>query len=373
MKSNHASNKVTHHAMRTIISIGIVIIAEVCLADPPKIPSPQKTGNLCARMSVNEAMPANYRTFVNKNERLITDLSYGYYGTSIKDFYEARAKLKAACPKALIGCYLSSRAVGSRGRSQPSWTLPAELFNETELLSKEFIQDDPPLRIVDYRQPNARHKLIQYIADQLESYDCNLAFLDNVSHNSSWEGFIDWRDTAVYLRELTSELHRRNIAVIYNVAIRFDVAPLADVNLLGKIADGVSLEMHDDSTAEKVDANLKAHSALAKNGCKAILVPAQDQSDAEQLAQFAMIVGDCYVISPFFLPTPAWASWPADFGIARGQVQINDQSVSRKFQKGTVSVGVSVAEKSAGGDLPEPDSKATDCDLRSADDHAARP
>jgi hypothetical protein len=250
----------------------------------------------------------------------------------------------------LIGTYISSRAVGPNEseKREPRSVLPRELFDDSELLPPEFVQDNPPRRIVDYRQPVARKKLVRYLADEFQRSEVKLAYTDNWSHNASWQNFPPtWKDTATYMQELTDELHARDIAHICNVAISVGAAaiPQADIDLLAASTDGVTFEMavHRNCVAEEggIGRILDTYTRLAKGNCRAVLIPdpGENETDAKFLAGIAMLGGAQHFVAwPFWKPIPEWYWWPAKFGKAVGETQITGSVASRKFDNGTIAV-----------------------------------
>ncbi len=228
---------------RTILSIVVAISASTTHAAGNAVPSPRASGYLRRLVNVSQAVPA-YATYLGP-EVLITDLEYySALNTPLKSYAEARTWVNTHVPSAQVGVYCSSRVVQPANQQQysPPNCLPSELFAESELLPLQFL--DAGRRIVDYRQPAVRAKLITAIVNDAKLNQTQWLFADNWSHPGMLAGYIAWPDTINYMRELRSALAAQGTGLICNVAIEPSSVPPADLAALGAACDGVSLEIY---------------------------------------------------------------------------------------------------------------------------------
>src|SRR6185436_2642633 len=181
---------------------GLVLAASVLtsfstgLGASPTLPVPRTRGYMRALVNVNQGLPA-YSGYMGK-EGLLTDLVFQYgQNTPVKSFAEAKSWFTSHFPPASLGVYCSSRALTPANAQQfdPPNCLDSNQFAESELLPPAFLNDG--LRIVDYRQPAARAKLVAGLVQTAKSKQVKWLFTDNWSHSSTWEGYISWTDTMV--------------------------------------------------------------------------------------------------------------------------------------------------------------------------------
>jgi hypothetical protein len=310
------------------------------------LPSPQASGYLRALLNVNQALPA-YAGFLGP-EVLITDLEYvNGLNSPLKSYADAKAWLTAHYPSALVGVYCSSCAVqpANQQQSSPPNCLPLELFADSELLPPQFL--NAGRRIVDYRQPSARSKLVAGIVNDAQLNQTQWLFADNWSHPSMFAGFIAWPDTINYMRELHSALATQGIGLICNVAIEPSSVPPADLAALGAACDGVSLEIYAPPAVTRDSKALarlvQGYQTLQAAGCRVILIPNFSRVDtglAESrfAAGLAMILNGPWDSCPFFLPQQDWFRWPAQLGPPTSAIQQNGTRLWRYFLYGTIQI-----------------------------------
>ena len=297
-------------------------------------------------MNVSQAVPA-YATYLGP-EVLITDLEYySALNTPLKSYAEARTWVNTHVPSAQVGVYCSSRVVQPANQQQysPPNCLPSELFAESELLPLQFL--DAGRRIVDYRQPAVRAKLITAIVNDAKLNQTQWLFADNWSHPGMLAGYIAWPDTINYMRELRSALAAQGAGLICNVAIEPSSVPPADLAALGAACDGVSLEIYAPPAVtrdSKALARLVAgYQTLQAAGCRVIFVPdfsRVDKGIAESrfAAALAMILEGPWDSAPFWLPQQDWFRWPAQLGPPTSTIQQSGTRVWRYFLYGTVQI-----------------------------------
>jgi hypothetical protein len=317
------------------------------------IPSPRQTGVLRANVNATEYL-LGYGHNLGP-EVLVADFSFTGENAPDDEWLKrnpagrtretALRWLKRQCPNAIVGTYISSRAIGSPERMEkmalrdPPSVLPSNLFKESELLSADFAQDDDKIRIVDYRQPVARAKLVRYISDFAKRHKAKVLYTDNWSHDASWPGFIPWSATLQYMQELTAELHRHRIVHICNVAVAVGGTPLQG---LSESCDGASLEMPALEAVAKAYGPkpiLEAYAQLAKANCRAILIPnpGDDGDEARFLAGVSALGNfQHYVGWPAWKELPEWYWWPASLGNPTDKLRIEGTIATRKFQRGTI-------------------------------------
>ncbi len=326
------------------------------------LPSPQDTGMLCARVNCNNALPiyAGPGWKCLGNERLITDII-----TQIDDAKLIRhtpdlvtwTQLKY--PSALVGVYFSSRdaeSVELREKEYPLYQRAChlELFDESELLPVQFC-DPGPRRIVDYRQPFARAKLIRFTVDHCLKHKAQICYSDNWSHNASWQGYIEFQDTISYMRELRKALNAQGILLVVNLAM-FQSLNGADAGALGIACDGVSFEdpvpRNWCNDAEGVQRIVRLKQLITAGKCKVIDLPEnqidpatneldkpRQQAECTFNAGEAMLLGNVYVAYLFYWELPEWADWPTKYGKPRGDIKwLDGMRATRQFANGLLTV-----------------------------------
>jgi hypothetical protein len=332
---------------KVLVAFAFAVPSSTGHAAGKPLPSPQASGYLRALLNVNQAVPA-YAGFLGP-EVLVTDLAYwsGIH-SPLKNYDEAKAWLSSHVPAAQVGVYCSSRAIQPSSQQQctPPNCLSSDLFAESELLPPQFL--DAGRRIVDYRQPAVRSKLIAAIVNDAKLYQTQWLFADNWSHPGLWTGYIAWPDTINYMRELHNGLAANGIGLICNVAIEPATAPPADLAALGAACDGVSLEMYALPAISRNPKGLaslvRGYQSLQASGCRVILIPDFSRgldsglAEARFIAGLAMILDGPCAGCPFYVPQQDWFRWPTQLGRPTGTIQQNGTRLARSFENGTVEV-----------------------------------
>jgi hypothetical protein len=332
---------------KVLVAFAVAVANLIGPATGKPLPSPQVSGYLRALLNVNQSVSA-YAGFLGA-EVLVTDLAYWSGANSpLKSYADAKAWLSAHEPAAQVGVYCSSRAVLPTSQQQytPPNCLPSDLFAESELLPPQFV--DAGRRIVDYRQPSVRSKLVAAIVNDAKLYQSQWLFADNWSHPGMWAGYIPWPDTINYMRELRSGLAAQGIGLICNVAIEPATAPPADLAALGASCDGVSLEMYALPVISRFPKGMtslvKGYQALQASGCRVILIPDFSRgidsglSESRFAAGLAMILDGPCAGCPFFVPPQDWFLWPTQLGRPTGPIQQSGTRLTRSFQYGSIEV-----------------------------------
>ena len=154
-------------------------------AATPKLPMPRTHGYMRALVNVNQGLPS-YSAYMGP-EGLLTDLFYqSGQNTPVQSFAEAKTWFTSHYPSASLGVYCSSRALTPANAQQfdPPNCLTPDQFAESELLPPPFLNEG--LRIVDYRQPAARAKLVAGLVQTAKSKQVKWLYADNWSHPSGW-------------------------------------------------------------------------------------------------------------------------------------------------------------------------------------------
>jgi hypothetical protein len=305
-----------------------------------------------ALVNVNQGLPA-YSGYMGK-EGLLTDLYFQYgQNTPVKSFDEAKSWFTSHFPPASLGVYCSSRALTPANAQQfdPPNCLTSDQFAESELLPPPFFNDG--LRIVDYRQPAARAKLVAGLVQTAKSKKVKWLFTDNWSHPSTWGGYISWADTMTYMKQLHTALAAQNIGLICNVAIDVSAVSTADLKSLGANCEGVSLEMSATDAALADAAGIvhlvAGYQALQATGCRVVLIPNFQQpqtaiAESQFLAGLAIILDNTWVAYPIWMAPQNWFEWPGQFGAPSGSIRQEGTTLSRDCNNGTIKVDVSTRE-----------------------------
>jgi len=284
------------------------------------------------------------------SEGLLTDLAYQYgQNTPIQNFNGVKTWFTSHFPTASLGVYCSSRAVAPASSQQfdPPSCLTSDQFAESELLPPTFLNEG--LRIVDYRQPAARAKLVAGLVQTAKSKQVKWLYADNWSHPGMWSGYISWADTMIYMKQLHTALAAQNIGLICNVAIDVSAVSTADLKSLGANCEGVSLEMAA-TPAATADATaitrlVAGYQALQSAGCRAILIPNYNQpqtaiAEARFMAALAVILDNTWVAYPFWMPPQDWFNWPGQFGAPSGSIRQGGTTLWRDCKNGTIKIDV---------------------------------
>ena len=315
----------------------------------PKLPMPRTHGYMRALVNVNQGLPG-YSAYMGAEE-LLTDLYYqNGQNSPVQSFAEAKTWFTSHYPSASLGVYCSSRALTPANAQQfdPPNCLTPDQFAESELLPPPFFNDG--LRIVDYRQPAARAKLVAGLVQTAKSKQVKWLYADNWSHPSTWGGYIDWADTMTYMKQLHTALAAQNIGLICNVAVDLSVVSAADLKSLGANCEGVSLEMSATDAALTDPASIArlvaGYQILQASGCRVIFIPNFQQpqtaiAEAQFLAGLAIILDNTWVAYPFWMPPQEWFTWPGQLGAPSGSIRQGGTTLWRDFKNGTLEIDAS--------------------------------
>jgi hypothetical protein len=319
------------------------------LGASPTLPVPRTRGYMRALVNVNQGLPS-YSGYMGK-EGLLTDLVFQYgQNTPVRSFAEAKTWFTSHFPPASLGVYCSSRALTPANAQQfdPPNCLTPDQFAESELLPPTFLNDG--LRIVDYRQPAARAKLVAGLVQTAKSKQVKWLYADNWSHPSTWDGYISWADTITYMKQLHAALAAQNIGLICNVAIDVSAVSTADLKALGANCEGVSLEMSATPAATADAAStarlVASYQALQSTGCRVIFIPNFQQpqtaiAEAQFLAGLAIILDNTWVAYPFWKDPQNWFEWPGQLGAPTGGIRQEGTTLWRDFNNGTIKLDAS--------------------------------
>jgi hypothetical protein len=336
--------------MLLVVSIFSPLSRGLCAS--PTLPVPRTRGYMRALVNVNQGLPA-YAGYMGK-EGLLTDLYFQYgQNTPVKSFDEAKSWFTSHFPLASLGIYCSSRAITPANAQlfEPPNCLASEQFTESELLPPPFLNDG--LRIVDYRQPAARARLVAGLVQTAKSKRVRWLFADNWSHPSTWAGYIGWADTIIYMKQLRSALAAQNIGLICNVAIDVSAVSTADLKALATSCDAVSLEMGATPAATANATSLAklvtGYQALQSTGCRVIIIPNFNQpqtavDEARFLAALAIVLDNTWVAYPFWMDPQNWFEWPGQFGAPSGGIRQEGTTLSRDCNNGTIKLDVTTRE-----------------------------
>jgi hypothetical protein len=296
--------------------------------------------------------------------KLMTDLS----GTSADTWAAAVAAVGEQRPNLLIGTYHSSRdaQLANTLTRYPPRAVPREVLKNGQILMRE--TGYPDHDVVDYRQPAARHYLIDRVVQDIVKTRSRLAYLDNVSHNES--GFpIDWSVTTSLVKDMTSRLHAAGKRVVVNAAWVPGVTSDASVDrLVATGVDGVSLEMGFEqrvrTDVSRINTAMRQYRRMLDAGMTVIFIPLAsatggadtiENTEQEQRLQaaFGMMFrkpGDrLFINETFWRPVPDWTKWPQEFGAPLGKPAVMTNAkgqviMTRPFSKGTLTVNVPTKE-----------------------------
>jgi hypothetical protein len=340
------------HCAGLLLVLSVFSPLSTGLGASPTLPVPRTRGYLRALVNVNQGLPS-YSAYMF-SEGLLTDLAYQYgQNTPIQNFNGVKTWFTSHFPTASLGVYCSSRAVAAASSQQfdPPNCLTSDQFAESELLPPTFLNEG--LRIVDYRQPAARAKLVAGLVQTAKSKQVKWLYADNWSHPGMWSGYISWADTMIYMKQLHTALAAQNIGLICNVAIDVSAVSTADLKSLGANCEGVSLEMAATPAATANAASLTrlvaGYQALQATGCRVVLIPNYNQpqtaiAEAQFLAGLAIILDNTWVAYPFWMAPQNWFEWPGQLGAPSGSIRQEGTTLSRDCNNGTIKLDVATRE-----------------------------
>jgi hypothetical protein len=346
-----------------------------CRAQSPRTPTSRQSGNLRALVNVDDAIvvqnPLNFGT-----ESLITDLSYfARRVQGINSAADVYRWIRERMPTATIGRYHSSRyaipatttldqfkrpddlpadvadpRLPGIGRVPFDYYVPAEKFSESELLPHQYDHHVAGLRIVDFRQPPVRAKLVALMVDDALRMGATALMTDEWAPSAAYDGS-SWIDTVIaYETQLTAALHEHGILHFPNMHFRiggkndFDGtnAPRltkAQLRSIAENCDCLLLERPCDPGANPKDV-VSDYQTIAATGTPCVLIGTDD----EFLAALAMLTATDqgplnYVAGAVWQPEPSWMWLPARLGAPLAGVKWLDQNTAiRLFERGKVVV-----------------------------------